>query len=153
VPLWRRICGKASRKGDASMAEHYRDLIRTLMRNGFSFKRQGAGSDEIWWNRSSGGEVTLDRNIGSRAAATAVLVDAGIEKAEKPSEKAAVKPAAKASAKPSAKSGAKAPVKNRAKVPAKKAAAVKAAPKKKSAAKMPAKAKAKNAKSKARQAK
>jgi hypothetical protein len=152
VPLWRRICGKASRKGDASMAEHYRDLIRTLMRNGFSFKRQGAGSDEIWWNRSSGGEVTLDRNIGSRAAATAVLVDAGIEKAEKPSEKAAVKPAAKSSAKRS-KSGAKAPAKTPAKVPAKKAAAVKAAPKKKSAAKMPAKAKAKKAKSKARQAK
>lgn len=110
------------------MAEHYRDLIRTLMRNGFSFKRQGAGSEEIWWNRSSGGEVTLDRNIGSRAAASAVLVKAGIEKAEKPSEKPA---------KSSGKSAAKAP----AKTPAKKAAKAKASPKKKSAAKKPAKAK------------
>jgi hypothetical protein len=112
------------------MAEHYRDLIRSLMRHGFSFKRQGTGSDEIWWNRSSGGEVTLDRNIGSRAAASAVLVNAGIEKVEKP--------AAKAPAKSTGKSAAKAP----AKTPAKKAAAVKASPKK-SAAKKPAKAKAK----------
>lgn len=115
------------------MAEHYSDLIRTLMRNGFSFKRQGAGSDEIWWNRSSGGEVTLDRNIDSRAAATAVLVNAGIEKAEKP--------VAKAPAKSSGKPAAKAPAKKAAKGTAK----AKAPLKKKSAAKKPAKAKAKPA--------
>jgi hypothetical protein len=115
------------------MAEHYSDLIRTLMRNGFSFKRQGAGSDEIWWNRASGGEVTFGRNIDSRAAATAVLVNAGIEKAEKPAAKAPAKSAAKAPAKTPAKKAAKETVK------------AKAPLKKKSAAKQPAKAKAKPA--------
>ena len=55
------------------MSDHYRSVIHGLMRHGFSFKRLGTGSHEIWGNRQTGDEVSFDRHIGSRKEAASVL--------------------------------------------------------------------------------
>jgi hypothetical protein len=67
------------------MADHYRGLIKSLMKLGFLFKRQGERKHEIWRNRSTDQHVTFDRDevARSRAAVAAVLKEASLP-VEKP---------------------------------------------------------------------
>ena len=76
------------------MADHYRGLIKSLMKLGFLFKRQGERKHEIWRNRLTEQHVMFDRQAvsSSRAAVAAVL-----KEASKPVEKPATERAARSS--------------------------------------------------------
>jgi len=63
------------------MADFYRDLIRLLRDNGYEFKRQGRGDNEIWWNERTGVRVTVDKKLRSKNTANAILKEAGLPKA------------------------------------------------------------------------
>ena len=63
------------------MADYYRDVIRLLKESGYQFKRPGRGDHEIWWNPSTGINVTVDRKLKSRFTANGILKEAGLPKA------------------------------------------------------------------------
>ena len=63
------------------MADYYRDLIRLLKDAGYELKRKGRGDHEIWWNPHSRIHVTVDRKLGSRFTANAILNEADLPKA------------------------------------------------------------------------
>ena len=50
------------------MADHYRGLIKSLMKLGFLFKRQGERKHEIWRNRLTDQHVMFDRDDGVQVA-------------------------------------------------------------------------------------
>jgi predicted RNA binding protein YcfA (HicA-like mRNA interferase family) len=59
----------------------YRDVIRRLKQLGFEFKRQAAGSHEIWFNQSSNQHTTIPNHPGDMPEGTlrAILKQAGIK--------------------------------------------------------------------------
>jgi predicted RNA binding protein YcfA (HicA-like mRNA interferase family) len=63
------------------MANYYRDVVHLLRQAGYEFKRQGRGDHEIWWNRTSGVRVTVDRKLKSKFTANGILKEAGLPKA------------------------------------------------------------------------
>ena len=62
------------------MADYYRDLIRLLMNAGYELNRKGRGDHEIWWNPDTRIHVTVDRKLGSRFTANAILKEADLPK-------------------------------------------------------------------------
>jgi hypothetical protein len=60
------------------MADHYRELVQSLMKLGFLFKRQTERKQEVWSNRLTDQEVTFDRRevASSPTVAAAVLKEA-----------------------------------------------------------------------------
>ena len=62
------------------MAYHYRDLIRPPRNAGYELKRKGRGDHEIWWNPHTRIHVTVDRKLGSRFTANAILKEADLPK-------------------------------------------------------------------------
>jgi predicted RNA binding protein YcfA (HicA-like mRNA interferase family) len=59
----------------------YRETIKRLKGFGFSFKRQAAGSHEIWHNEKNGRFTTIPNHSGDMPEGTlrAILKQAGIE--------------------------------------------------------------------------
>ncbi len=60
---------------------HYSDIIKRLRKLGFSFRRQAAGSHEIWHSISSGRYTTIPHHPGEMPEGTlrAILKQAGID--------------------------------------------------------------------------
>jgi len=58
----------------------YRDIVGKLRRFGFEFRRQGAGSHEVWHNPTTGRFTTLPNHSGDMPEGTlrAILKQAGI---------------------------------------------------------------------------
>ena len=58
----------------------YRDIVQRLKHLGFSFLRQAAGSNEIWYNKSTGRYTTIPNHMGDMPQGTlrAILKQAGI---------------------------------------------------------------------------
>jgi predicted RNA binding protein YcfA (HicA-like mRNA interferase family) len=58
----------------------YRDVIRKLKENGFSFRRQAAGSHEIWFNEQTRKFTTIPNHPGDMPEGTvrAIIRQAGI---------------------------------------------------------------------------
>lgn len=58
----------------------YKSIIKKLKSAGFSFKRQAAGSHEIWWNLKTGRYVTIPNHPGDMPEGTlrAILKQADI---------------------------------------------------------------------------
>jgi predicted RNA binding protein YcfA (HicA-like mRNA interferase family) len=58
----------------------YREIVQRLGRFGFVFRRQAAGSHEIWFNPETGRFTTIPNHPGDMAEGTlrAVLKQAGI---------------------------------------------------------------------------
>jgi predicted RNA binding protein YcfA (HicA-like mRNA interferase family) len=59
----------------------YREIVRKLMRCGFEFDRQAAGSHEIWFNGRTNRYTTLPNHPGEMPEGTlrAILRQAGID--------------------------------------------------------------------------
>ena len=58
----------------------YRDVIKRLKKIGFQFKRQAAGSHEIWYNPNTGRYTTIPNHPGDIPEGTlkAILKQAGV---------------------------------------------------------------------------
>jgi len=58
----------------------YKEIVRRLKLFGFSFRRQAAGSHEIWYNKSTGRYTTIPNHTGDMPPGTlrAILKQAGI---------------------------------------------------------------------------
>ena len=58
----------------------YRDIVRRLQRLGFEFRRQAAGSHEIWHNPETGKYTTVPNHPGDMPEGTlrAILKQAGV---------------------------------------------------------------------------
>ena len=59
----------------------YREIVRRLKAQGFSFERQAAGSHEIWFNKSTKRYTTIPNHPGDMPEGTlrAILKQAGID--------------------------------------------------------------------------
>ncbi len=59
----------------------YRDVIKRLKRFGFEFRRQAAGSHEIWFNPQTRKFTTIPNHSGDMPEGTlrAILRQAGVE--------------------------------------------------------------------------
>jgi len=59
----------------------YRDVVRRLKQLGFEFRRQAAGSHEIWHNPSTNRYTTIPNHPGDLPEGTlrAILKQAGID--------------------------------------------------------------------------
>ena len=58
----------------------YRDIVRRLRQLGFEFRRQAAGSHEIWHNASTGKFTTIPNHPGDMPEGTlrAILKQGGV---------------------------------------------------------------------------
>ena len=59
----------------------YREIVGRLRRFGFEFKRQAAGSHEIWFNPTTGKFTTIPNHPGDMPEGTlrAILRQAGVD--------------------------------------------------------------------------
>lgn len=62
----------------------YREIVRLLKELGFSFRRQAAGSHEIWFNPTTNRYTTIPNHAGDMPEGTlrAILRQAGVEPEE-----------------------------------------------------------------------
>ena len=58
----------------------YRDIVQRLRQLGFEYRRQAAGSHEIWFNPGSGRYTTIPNHPGDMPEGTlrAILKQAGV---------------------------------------------------------------------------